>query len=585
MPGLDSAAATFLVGILRLLARGHGWQEGQSSDRAEEFLDLASVNDSDDDCHDQEDAVDIAAAPSYAALAPPAIANCSAHVPSVPGCTTETLTPTGTPMAIIMSIHQPSPSLLNTFDKVMILSEGFVVYYGSPFDIDAYARDMESKCLAACDRLTEAWHHSFLMHRNKQCPRSVSSLDFLIERLSSKCPWVVASIDTRGGGYASHDEGREDLRYEDLSYETAVVFLQWPRCALVQLYDKSTALFEYDEYCACAQSSGEKNEEGAAVDARPWLSTGPREEAVAPDEEGESVRLPYWTQFCVLLNRSLILTSRSSWATSSSLIETIVIALIGGLCWWNTRLTEDSVVDITGFLSFSTTFWFFSSLYVGLLEFFPERPVLEKERGSGSYRLSSYFLSKFVANIPLRVALPVLYISIAYPMAFHGDELLSDSKGIPFFSVLGIIVLVSQCGESIGMVIGTLTIKMEVAMATATSVSLAMLIFGGFYKQNMSSYVKWLSSLSPLKYSYDASVQVTIGSEKDINCNEGEFIPACFAEEAVSSGYVLDWLNVKSMSNSPGMNVLYLAVMAVGFRILAYFCLRFIRHRPARGYN
>ena len=471
------------------------------------------------------------------------------------------------PLAIAMSIHQPSPLLLNSFDKVMILSEGCVVYYGSPRGINDFTRAMEIQSLAACARLAVVWQHDFEVQVNSHCPRDVCPLDFIIERLASKKPWVKKSsfttIDNNEGG-SMMASSCEDLEgdtimeaRQGMSYETAVWFMYLPRYALIYIYNDISARKEYDEYCACVQPAKS-----------------------VPHADTFKI-IPFNAQFQVLLRRALVLMSRSSWTTTSSLVETLLVAFIAGLCWWNTRLSENSVTDITGFLSFGTTYWFFSSLYVGLMEFFPERQVVQKERDSGSYQLSAYFLSKFIANLPIRIILPVIYVLIAYPMIFHSDPLTSSSV-LTFVMILGIVVLASQSGESIGLVIGIVSSSMEVAMSTATTVSLSMLIFGGFYKQNFPFFLAWLGAFSALRYSYDASVQVAVTAQKDIQCDGGLYIPLCYAQDTVSSAYVLDWLQVNS--NSVTMNVVYLVLMATGLRMLAYLCLRFISYRPARGY-
>lgn len=469
-----------------------------------------------------------------------------------------------TPMPIVMSFHQPSPSLLNYFDKVMILSEGSVVYFGSPQGIDSYTRKMDSKCLAASACLADNRSRLYAIQQCKYCTQSLGSLDYLIERLASKEPWVQEVQDTILECKESESENSDEISL-DPEVEAAKWFLLWPRYTLAHNYDDSSVRRDFDMFCMCYENDEEANQ-GQIMEIQ--------------DVTRYTVKMSYFSQCSILLHRAIILTKRSPWATTSSLVETLLIAGIGGLCWWATRMTESNVGDVAGFMSFGTTYWFFASLFAGLTEFFPERRVIQKERNSGSYQLSTYFLSKTVANLPIRVGLPIIYVLISYPMAFH-DDTVTQSSVIRFLSITGIIALSAQSGESIGLVIGTITSSMEVAMTIATTVSLSMLILGGFYKQNLTTFLEWLSSLSALKYSFDASVQVVLTS-RDISCDGGLVIPACYGQTTISGNNVLQWLRVDT--HPVELNVFFLFVMVIGLRFVAYLCLRFVPHRSARGY-
>ena len=178
----------------------------------------------------------------------------------------------------------------------------------------------------------------------------------------------------------------------------------------------------------------------------------------------------YKTQFVGLLKRAFR-TAKSSRFGILNVSETIILALLVGACWYQTPSDEQHLSDLTGFLFLSMLYWFFIGLFQGLLEFLPERPCLKKEREAGMYHLSAYFLAKTCSAAPVRVILPSLYFFIAYPMAVENPQ-----SGA-LFALGAILVLVTLVGESIGFLIGTLTIQEDVAISTATIVALGMVSF------------------------------------------------------------------------------------------------------------
>merc|ERR1719215_361730 len=131
---------------------------------------------------------------------------------------------------------------------------------------------------------------------------------------------------------------------------------------------------------------------------------------------------------------------------------------------------EAEVDDRSGYIFFFGTFWFFSALFLGMMQFLPERTIIMKERAAGSYHLSAYFLAKSLSELPIKLFLPFLFLAISFPMVS-----LSPSFVI-FCGICGIQLLAALAGESIGVFIGTITMDMEKALVIATLVGLGLML-------------------------------------------------------------------------------------------------------------
>lgn len=278
----------------------------------------------------------------------------------------------------------------------------------------------------------------------------------------------------------------------------------------------------------------------------------------------------YQTQFVTLFERALIV-SRSKVVNNLQIFQTVIMGLLSGLVWFQMEYTENTVQDRASFVFFFGTFWFFMSLFQGMMQFLPERTIMLKERAGGSYHLSAYFLSKTLSETPVRLLLPLIYLIISYWMT-------SLAPGFDtFLAVAGVQLLAALAGESIGLFIGTATMDYEKAMVIATLVSLALMLTGGYFVENLPIFVRWIRYLSPFKYSYDACLKLVF--TRVISCDGGEQLVECVSAVSVPGSTASSALGA---TESVGMNVAMLLIFIASFRVLSFLSLKYVPHNNGR---
>ncbi|XP_031125372.1 ABC transporter G family member 14-like [Ipomoea triloba] len=398
---------------------------------------------------------------------------------------------------VVTTIHQPSSRLYHMFDKVVLLSEGCPIYYGSAPNALEYFSSI-----------------------GFSTPLTVNPADLMLDLANGIKP-DSSNVIEQGN---STEQERQSVR------ET-----------LLSAYDKNISTTLKTELCNLDSHSY-----NYAVDA------SRRSQA-----KGDQWCTSWWHQFKVLLMRGLK-ERRYDAFNRLRIFQVISVAFLAGLLWWRTPTSH--IADRVAMLFFFAVFWGFYPLYNAVFTFPQERRMLIKERSSGMYRLSSYFLAKTVGDLPLELALPTAFTFILYWMGGLKAEPLTFTLSllIVLFSVL-----VSQ---SLGLAFGAILMDVKQATTLASVTTLVFLIAGGYYVQQIPPFILWLKYLSYSFYCFKLLLGVQYNDNDYYECSKGHYCRVAEFAAVKAVGFNHLWVDVSIM-----------AMMLVGYRFIAYLALHRVR--------
>ena len=411
---------------------------------------------------------------------------------------------------IITSIHQPNSESFLNFDKLLMLSDGNVVFFGKPSESLAYLRTQGHACPAGYN-LADHW------------------MNLLVT-----------------------DSSVEEERNEDPKRSGHGIS---PRFQLQTAWD--------NDKVATTMAVVEELQHN-----RPRKSRTSVAEIFATDENASKYTTSWWTQFSTLTHRALK-KSKSTVFSPINIIKTIAVGVIVGLVFLNQQYTERDIFNIYAYFFFTMVFWVMSGMFEALFAFPQERVIILKERATASYRLSAYFASCTVADLPVFLCMPCIYMVISYWMIV---PTLGFTK---FLIITGISFLAVMTGQALGFLIGAGFDDIKIAQAFATVVVLFLMLLGGFFARNIPLWLSWVGYLSPFKYASNAALLVIF--DAPVPCDgSGALSPLCAVDDTttmISAHEVLTSPNM-NVELSIGVNILLLLVFCIVPRLFTYTILR-----------
>ncbi|TXG68015.1 hypothetical protein EZV62_009290 [Acer yangbiense] len=396
---------------------------------------------------------------------------------------------------VIITIHQPSSRMFHMFDKLLLISEGYPVYYGKARESMEYFSSLR-----------------FIPEI------AMNPAEFLIDLATGQ----MTDISVPEGLLASQgapDSDRDVIKYLQLKYKT-------------QLEPK------------------EKEEN--------HRNTKTPEQLQLAIQVKKDWTLSWWEQFRIICKRTFK-ERRRDYFDKLRLVQSLGIAVLLGLLWWKSQTgTEAQLRDQVGLIFYICIFWTSSSIFGAVYVFPFEKIYLVKERKADMYRLSVYYACSTLCDMVAHVFYPTLFMVIVYFMA-------GFKRTVPcFFLTLFSILLIAVTSQGAGELFGAAVLSIKRAGMIASLVLMLFLLTGGYYVQHIPKFMQWLKYLSFMYYGFRLLLKVQYSGDQLYEC---ESKGGC---KTLQSSPSFDMVNL-----SGGLQEVWvLLVMAFGYRLCAYLCLR-----------
>lgn len=506
---------------------------------------------------------------------------------------------------VVTSIHQPSSAVFHKFDKVLFLADGCVVYYGSPSDSLVYCAKLSLECPGGYNA---ADHWMDLLVED-------SAIDTVHDDTNGRDRQDGHGDEEENVGLVDHafpiqlDNNRDGITVQETAGQSSSVVTfardvdtntetadkrhdknpMLGKTVLKKVLRKMSTLTVQKPTHLLDEAKQKRNEYRFKKTTKAKLINHWNVDAFAEEMElGRNVdnasdhsqktatddfekpekkfNTSWMTQFHVLLHRSLK-NSRSAILTTINVTKSVALGTLTGLLWFQMPYTEETVPDRGSFLFFAITYWIFDGIFSAIFSFPMERAIIFKERASGSYHLSAYFLSKTLSEMPTRLILPSMFWTIAYWMADI------NPRFEIFLATLGCLLLAVLAGESYGLLCGALVMDFEKAMTVMVVISLTTMAAGGFYVKNIPNFLVWIKYISPFKPGYEAA-QVLV-FDRNVPCDgSGILAEYCKEDGSVETASVQQVLKFLVSDGSVGFNIGLLIILVVVPRYLSFLALK-----------
>ena len=274
---------------------------------------------------------------------------------------------------------------------------------------------------------------------------------------------------------------------------------------------------------------------------------------------------PRWiTQVFWLIHRETINELRSYKFNITRFIQYLVLGLFIGWLFFRLGDTQSTINERTSLIYMSITIIAAYEMLAALTVFLSQREILYRERDSGFYPTSAYWLAKQLSLLPFQLFYPAVFIFLIYWLS--GLQTVWYKFGIFF----GIIEFVGLYCSSFGLVIGAF-FPPSIAITLGPFTTVLALISSGFLVnfENIVIPIRYVTYLSFTRWAYEALLQNEMYG-LTFTCTSSEKIggvcPITTGSQVISRSDIseLDYY----------FDFLFIFIYILFFKIMLYFVLK-----------
>jgi len=210
------------------------------------------------------------------------------------------------------------------------------------------------------------------------------------------------------------------------------------------------------------------------------------------------------------LNYSVIF----QFAVQMRLVMHVVVALLLGVVYWQIGGDAQKIVSNVSCLFFVILFVFAGNAMPSILLCMQDSAVFIREYYNGWYSLGAYYLSKVLADLPLQLTCPTMFISIGYFMTGQPPEFQR------FAMCWALCVMTAFIGHFIGVIAGSL-FTMQLAIFLVPSATIPFLLFSGFFIRlnELSWFLRPICDVSFFRYIFEGLMRAIYGYDRgELEC-------------------------------------------------------------------